>query len=161
MGFTNADIGLVAKVFGTASSLVGLFFGGIAIYYIGIYRSLWVFGILQAISTAAFAVLTFTGNALVPFAAVIVFEDISTGMATAAFVAFMAALSNKKYTATQYAILSSVATLGRTFFSGFTGDLVKQLGWANFFYACALIAVPGLLMLIGMKKYHTDEALDS
>ncbi|QLY27254.1 AmpG family muropeptide MFS transporter [Bdellovibrio sp. KM01] len=161
MGFTNADIGLVAKVFGTASSLVGLFFGGIAIYYIGIYRSLWVFGILQAISTAAFAVLTFTGNALVPFAAVIVFEDISTGMATAAFVAFMAALSNKKYTATQYAILSSVATLGRTFFSGFTGDLVKQLGWANFFYACALIAIPGLLMLIGMKKYHTDEALDS
>ncbi|WP_210415668.1 AmpG family muropeptide MFS transporter [Bdellovibrio sp. ZAP7] len=161
MGFTNADIGLVAKVFGTASSLVGLFFGGIAIYYVGIYRSLWVFGILQAISTAAFAVLTFTGNALVPFAAVIVFEDISTGMATAAFVAFMAALSNKKYTATQYAILSSVATLGRTFFSGFTGDLVKHLGWANFFYACALIAVPGLLMLIGMKKYHTDEALDS
>ncbi|WP_413291810.1 AmpG family muropeptide MFS transporter [Bdellovibrio sp. HCB185ZH] len=161
MGFTNADIGLVAKVFGTASSLVGLFFGGIAIYYIGIYRSLWVFGILQAISTAAFAVLTFTGNALVPFAAVIVFEDISTGMATAAFVAFMAALSNKKYTATQYAILSSVATLGRTFFSGFTGDLVKHLGWANFFYACALIAIPGLLMLIGMKKYHTDEALDS
>lgn len=160
MGFTNADIGLVAKVFGTASSLVGLFFGGIAIYYIGIYRSLWVFGILQAISTAAFAVLTFTGNALVPFAAVIVFEDISTGMATAAFVAFMAALSNKKYTATQYAILSSVATLGRTFFSGFTGDLVKHLGWANFFYACALIAIPGLLMLIGMKKYHTDEALD-
>jgi PAT family beta-lactamase induction signal transducer AmpG len=161
MGFTNADIGLVAKVFGTASSLVGLFFGGIAIYYIGIYRSLWAFGILQAISTAAFAILTFTGNSLVPFAAVIVFEDISTGMATSAFVAFMAALSNKKYTATQYAILSSVATLGRTFFSGFTGDLVKYFGWANFFYFCALIAIPGLLMLIGMKKYHTDESLDT
>ncbi|WP_413586135.1 AmpG family muropeptide MFS transporter [Bdellovibrio sp. HCB274] len=161
MGFTNADIGLIAKTFGFASSLIGMFLGGIAIYYIGIYRSLWIFGILQAVSTAAFALLTFTGNQLVPFAAVIVLEDISTGMATSAFVAFMAALTNKKYTATQYAILSSFATLGRTFFSGFAGDIVKNFGWANFFYICALIAVPGLLMLIGMKKYHTDQTLEA
>lgn len=161
MGFTNADIGLIAKTFGFASSLIGMFLGGIAIFYIGIYRSLWIFGILQALSTAAFGILTYTGNQLVPFAAVIVLEDISTGMATSAFVAFMAALTNKKYTATQYAILSSVATLGRTFFSGFAGDIVKHAGWANFFYICALIAIPGLLMLIGMKKYHTDQALDS
>ncbi len=89
----------------------------------------------------------------------VIFEDVSTSMATSAFVGFMAALSNKKYTATQYAILSSIATLGRTFFSGFTGDLVKHLGWANFFYACALIAIPGLLMLLGMRKYHTDNIL--
>ncbi|MBO9668355.1 MAG: MFS transporter, partial [Bdellovibrio sp.] len=161
MGFTNADIGLVAKFFGVISSLVGFFLGGIAIFYIGIYRSLWVFGIMQALSTASFAILTYTGAKILPFAAVVVFEDVSTGMATSAFVAFMGALSNKKYTATQYAILSSVATLGRTFFSGFTGDMVKSLGWANFFYVCALVAIPGLLMLVGMRKYSAEQTLES
>ncbi len=161
IGFSNADIGLIAKTFGLISSLVGFFLGGVVIYYLGIYRSLWTFGILQAVSTASFAVLTYTGAKLIPFALVVIFEDVSTGMATSAFVAFMAALSNKKYTATQYAILSSIATLGRTFFSGFTGDMVKHLGWANFYYVCALIAIPGLLMLLGMRKYHTDDMLKS
>ena len=158
-GFSNADIALIAKTFGLISSMGGFFLGGVIIYYLGIYRSLWAFGILQALSTASFAILTYTGAQLVPFAAVVIFEDVSTSMATSAFVAFMAALSNKKYTATQYAILSSIATLGRTFFSGFTGDLVKHLGWANFFYVCALIAIPGLLMLLGMRKYNTDNIL--
>ena len=156
MGFSNADIGLIAKTFGLASSLVGLFFGGIVIYYIGIYRSLWIFGILQGLSTAAFALLTHTGPQAWALATVVVFEDVSSGMGSAAFVAFIASLSNKKYTATQYAIFSSIATLGRNFFSGFTGDMVKGLGWAPFFYVCALIAIPGLLMLIGMKKHQTE-----
>lgn len=160
-GFSNADIALIAKTFGLASSMLGFFLGGVVIYYLGIYRSLWAFGILQALSTASFAILTYTGAQLIPFAIVVIFEDISTSMATAAFVAFMAALSNKKYTATQYAILSSIATLGRTFFSGFTGGMVKHLGWANFFYVCALIAIPGLLMLLGMRKYQTEKSLET
>lgn len=159
MGFSNTDIGLIAKTFGLISSLVGLFFGGLFIYYLGIYRSLWVFGILQGLSTAAFALLTYTGPQTWALGLVVVFEDISSGMGSAAFVAFIGALSHKKYTATQYAILSSIATLGRNFFSGFTGNMVKTLGWAPFFYTCALIAIPGLLMLIEMKKYHTDEQL--
>lgn len=159
VGFSNTDIGLIAKTFGLMSSLVGLFFGGLIIYYLGIYRSLWVFGIFQGLSTAAFALLTHTGPKAWALATVVVFEDISSGMGSAAFVAFLAALTNKKYTATQYAILSSIATLGRNFFSGFTGNMVKGLGWDLFFYACALIAIPGLLMLVGMKKYHTNETL--
>jgi PAT family beta-lactamase induction signal transducer AmpG len=158
LGFSNAEIGLIAKTFGLASSMLGFFLGGVAIYYMGIYRSLWTFGILQTVSTASFALLTYTGAKLIPFASIVIFEDISTGMATSAFVAFMASMSNKKYTATQYAILSSVATLGRTFFSGFSGNMVKTLGWANFFYVCALIAIPGLLMLLQMKKYQVEEA---
>lgn len=159
VGFSNTDIGLIAKTFGLMSSLVGLFFGGLVIYYMGIYRSLWFFGILQGLSTAAFALLTHTGPQAWALATVVVFEDISSGMGSAAFVAFLGALSNKKYTATQYAILSSIATLGRNFFSGFTGDMVKSLGWDSFFYVCALIAIPGLLMLVGMKKYHTDQKI--
>lgn len=158
MGFSNADIGLIAKTFGLASSLLGLFFGGLAIYYIGIYRSLWIFGILQALSTAAFALIPYTGPQTWALAVVVIFEDVSSGMGSAAFVAFLAALSNKKYTATQYAILSSIATLGRNFFSGFSGDMVKNLGWPMFFYACALIAIPGLLMLIRMRKYQTEDS---
>lgn len=159
VGFSNTDIGLIAKTFGLMSSLVGLFFGGLVIYYMGIYRSLWIFGIFQGLSTAAFALLTHTGPQTWALGTVVVFEDISSGMGSAAFVAFLGALSNKKYTATQYAILSSIATLGRNFFSGFTGNMVKCLGWDNFFYVCAIIAIPGLLMLVGMKKYHTDEKL--
>ncbi|MGZ3772861.1 MAG: AmpG family muropeptide MFS transporter [Pseudobdellovibrionaceae bacterium] len=157
VGFSNTDIGLIAKTFGLMSSLVGLFFGGLIIYYIGIFRSLWFFGILQGLSTAAFALLVHTGPKAWALATVVVFEDISSGMGSAAFVAFLGTLSNKKYTATQYAILSSIATLGRNFFSGFTGNMVKGLGWDFFFYVCALIAIPGLLMLVGMRKFQTSE----
>ncbi len=160
IGFSNADIGLIAKTFGLASSLVGFFLGGIAIYYIGIYRCLWIFGILQAFSTAGFALLLYTGPQPWALGVVVIFEDVSTAMASAAFIAYIAAVCNRRYTATQYAILSSVATLGRNFFSGFAGDLVKLLGWAPFFYACSLMAIPGLIMLVWIKKYHVEDEKD-
>ena len=156
VGFSNADIGLIAKTFGLISSLVGLFLGSTLMYYIGIYRSLWIFAILQALSTGAFALLTFTGPQNWALAFTVCFEDISSGMGTAAFIAFISAATNKRYTATQYAILSSIATLGRNFFSGFSGDMVKGLGWANFYYTCALVAIPGILMLLLMRKYQTQ-----
>lgn len=152
IGYSNADIGLIAKTFGLASSLAGLFLGGILIIKLGIYRSLWIFGVLQALSTASFALLTYTGPQNWALAFTVVFEDVSSGMGTAAFVAFLAALTNKKFTATQYALLSSFAGLGRNFFSGFSGDLQKILGWEFFFYTCALAAIPGLLMLSFMKN---------
>lgn len=152
VGYSNADIGLIAKTFGLASSLAGLFLGGILIIKLGIYRSLWIFGVLQALSTASFALLTYTGPQNWALAFTVVFEDVSSGMGTAAFVAFLAALTNKKFTATQYALLSSFAGLGRNFFSGFSGDLQKMLGWEFFFYICALAAIPGLLMLTFMKN---------
>lgn len=155
MGYSNEDIGLIAKTFGLISSLVGLFIGGAVIYSIGIYRSLVVFGILQALSTATFALITFTGPERWALAVAVCFEDISSGMGSAAFIAFLAAITNKKYTATQYAILSSLATVGRNFFSGFSGNMVKALDWANFFYLCGLIAIPGLLMLVVLKDYQT------
>lgn len=156
MGFSNADIGLIAKTFGLASSLLGLFLGSTLMYYFGIYRSLWVFGLLQALSTGAFALLTFTGPQNWALAFTVCFEDISSGMGTAAFIAFISAITNKRYTATQYAILSSIATLGRNFFSGFSGDMVKGLGWANFYYICMFIAIPGILMLFLMRKYEKN-----
>lgn len=158
MGFSNVDIASIAKIFGLASSLIGFFLGGLAIYYIGIYRCLWLFGIAQIISTALFSILTFTGPKMWALTTVVLAEDICTSMASAAFVSFIAAICNRRYTATQYAILSSIATLGRNFFSGFTGDVVKHIGWANFYYLCALIAIPGMLMLFGMRKHAATTA---
>jgi MFS transporter, PAT family, beta-lactamase induction signal transducer AmpG len=154
MGYSNADIALIAKTFGLISGMVGLFMGSTLMYYIGIFRSLWIFGILQALSTGAFALLTVTGPQNWALAVTVCFEDVTSGMGTAAFIAFISAITNKRYTATQYAILSSIATLGRNFFSGFSGDMVKHLGWANFFYVCMFIAVPGILMLFLMRKYQ-------
>jgi PAT family beta-lactamase induction signal transducer AmpG len=155
VGYGNADIGLIAKTFGMTSSMVGLFLGSTVIYYIGIYRSLWVFGILQALSTAGFALLMYTGPQNWALAVTVMFEDLSSGMGSAAFIAFISTLTNRRYTATQYAILSSIATLGRNFFSGFSGDMVKSLGWVNFYYTCGLIAIPGMLMLLLIRKYQT------
>lgn len=157
VGFQNTDIGLIAKTFGLASSMVGLFLGSTLMYYIGIYRSLWIFGVFQALSTAAFALLSFTGPQNWALATTVIFEDISSGMGNAAFIAFISSITNKRYTATQYAILSSIATLGRNFFSGFSGVLVKDLGWVNFYFFCALIAVPGLLMLLKLRRYETPK----
>jgi PAT family beta-lactamase induction signal transducer AmpG len=156
VGFSVPQIGLIAKTFGLASSLFGFFLGGLAIFYFGIYRCLWIFGILQALSTASFVLLNHTGPQAWALAVVVVFEDVATAMASAAFVAYLAAICNRRYTATQYAILSSLATLGRNFFSGFSGDLVKGLGWEPFFYVCALLAIPGLIMLIWVNKSFAE-----
>lgn len=152
MGYSNQDIALIAKTFGLISSLLGLFIGGAVIYSIGIYRSLVIFGVLQSLSTASFAIVTYTGPVKWALAFAVCFEDITSGMGSAAFVAYLAAITNKKYTATQYAILSSLATVGRNFFSGFSGDMVKALDWANFFYTCALLAIPGMIMLLVIRN---------
>lgn len=153
MGYSNVDIALIAKTVGLTATLFGLFFGGLIIIRLGIYRSLWFFGILQALSTAGFALITYTGPEKWALSFAVVFEDISQGMGSVAFVAFIASVCDRRYTATQYAILSSIAMLGRTFFSGFTGDIQKNLGWANYFYLCGAIGLLGLVMLVKMKKY--------
>jgi len=155
MGYQKTDIALIAKTFGLISSLVGLFIGGVTIYKIGILRSLWIFGILQALSTASFAVITYTGPVNWALAFAVIFEDVTAGMGSSAFIAYLASITNKNYTATQFAVLSSIATLGRNFFSGFSGVMVKEFGWEWFFYSCALIALPGLGLLYWVQQEHS------
>jgi PAT family beta-lactamase induction signal transducer AmpG len=121
MQFTNQDVGYIAKTVGLFSSLVGLFLGGILIKKMQIYRSLIIFGILQALSTVYFMTLTLTGPQSWALALAVIFEDVTSGMGTSAFLAFMAMLTNKRFSATQYALLASFASLGRNFFSGFSG----------------------------------------
>ena len=120
-----------------------------------IHRSLWVFGFLQAMSTACFAILARIGNSVPALASVIAFENFSSGMGTAAYVAFMASITNKKFTATQYALLSSLMGVPRVIASAPTGFLAKNMGWESFFIACTLIAAPGMLLLVKFAPWHT------
>ncbi len=157
IGFTKTQIGAVAKLFGFWATISGGLLGGILLLRIGIIRSLWVFGILQAVSTAGFSLLSLIGNNLTGLAAVIAFENLAGGMGTAAYVAYMASITNKKFTATQYALLSSLMGVPRVLASAPTGFMAQSMGWGWFFVSCTLIAVPGLVLLkwvAGMHRSH-------
>ncbi|MEA3347742.1 MAG: AmpG family muropeptide MFS transporter, partial [Pseudomonadota bacterium] len=140
LGFTKTEIGTVVKLFGFWATIGGGLLGGVILLRLGIYRSLWIFGILQAISTAGFALLANVGGGLSLLAAVIAFENLSGGMGTAAYVAYMASLTNKKFTATQYALLSSLMGIPRVLASAPTGFVVSALGWSSFFIFCTFAA---------------------
>ncbi len=154
IGFTKTQIGAVVKIFGTGAVIGGALLGGVLMLRLGIHRSLWVFGILQALSTACFAILAKIGPSLNALAGVIAFENVSSGMGTAAFVAYMASLTNKKFTATQYALLTSLMAFPRVLASAPTGYFATHLGWAEFFLLCALIALPGLLILTRIAPFR-------
>ncbi|HJP19882.1 MAG TPA: AmpG family muropeptide MFS transporter [Nitrospinota bacterium] len=154
IGFSKTEIGAVVKLFGFWATIAGSLAGGIFILQCGINRSLWVFGFLQAISTAGFAVLFYIGHSIPALAAVVAFENFSAGLGTSAFVAFMASLTNKKFTATQYALLSSLMGVPRVFASAPTGFMVEAMGWSGFFIFCALIAIPGMLLLLKFAPWR-------
>ncbi|MGB5987638.1 MAG: AmpG family muropeptide MFS transporter [Desulfobacterales bacterium] len=158
LGFTKTQIGAITKIFGLWAVVAGGLVGGVAMMRLGINRSLWVFGFLQALSTAGFALLAQIGPQVAALAGVIAFENISSGMGTAAFVAFMASITNKRFTATQYALLSSLMGIPRVIAAAPTGFLAKYLGWEAFFIVCALIAVPGMLMLLKFAPWGSRRA---
>ena len=158
MGFSKTQIGAVVKLFGTAATMSGALCGGLLLLKLGINRGLWIFGVLQALSTACFAILARIGYNLSMLAGVIAFENLSSGMGTAAFVAFMASITNKKFTATQYALLTSLMGLPRALASSVTGFLAKNIGWGGFFIGCTLIAIPGILLLLKFAPWNSPEA---
>jgi PAT family beta-lactamase induction signal transducer AmpG len=157
-GFSKTEIGTVVKFFGTAATLIGAFLGGVLLLKMGIKRGLWIFGILQALSTAGFAILARIGYNIAMLSGVIAFENLSSGMGTAAFVAFMASITNKKFTATQYALLTGVMGLSRQLASSVTGFMAKNMGWESFFIFCTLIAIPGMLLLFKIAPWNSRPA---
>jgi len=157
IGFSKTEIGTVVKLFGFWATIAGGLVGGVLIMRLGIFRALWIFGILQGVSTAGFAVLAQLGASLPGLAAVITFENLSGGMGTAAYIAYMASLTNKKFTATQYALLSSLMGVPRVIAAAPTGYLADFVGWSAFFVFCALIALPGLLLLRWLHGRGSDE----
>lgn len=160
-GFTNLQIGAIVKTFGIWAIIVGGIAGGAAMVYLGLLRSLWIFGILQAVSTIGFAVLAhyvpIIGPSNAALAAVISIENFTGGMGTAAFVAFMANLTNKRFTATQYALLTSFMGIPRDIIPGVSGWLAETMGWVMYFSFCALIAAPGLLLLLKIGRWTEND----
>jgi len=155
IGFSKTEIGAVVKLFGFWATIAGSLIGGILMLRLGINRSLWVFGFLQALSTAGFAILAKIGYSITVLSGVIAFENLSAGMGTAAYVAFMASITNKKFTATQYALLTSLMGIPRVFASAPTGFLAKNIGWESFFIFCTLIAIPGMLLLFKFAPWNS------
>jgi PAT family beta-lactamase induction signal transducer AmpG len=153
LGFSKTQIGLVAKIFGFSAMITGGLLGGLVLIRWGIYRSLMVFGIFQAVSTLTFAVLAHAGYNLSLLAAVVSIENLASGMAGASYAAYMASLCDKRYTATQYALFSSLIGITRVFFVSADGYLAKSWGWENFFILCALLAIPGLILLQSLRGF--------
>jgi PAT family beta-lactamase induction signal transducer AmpG len=154
MGFSKSQIGLVAKHAGLWPSVIGGLLGGVWMLKMGINRALWVFGVVQWLSILGFAWLAHAGPfhvidapALWRLAAVIGFEALGVGLGTAAFVAFIARSTHPAYTATQFALFTSLSAVPRTVANAGTGYLVDATGWMPFFVLCCLLALPGMLML--------------
>ncbi|TVM00462.1 MAG: AmpG family muropeptide MFS transporter [Candidatus Brocadia sp. WS118] len=147
MGFTKTELAAVVKTFGIFATIAGGLVGGILLIKLGLYKGLLIFGILQAISTLSFSALASLGAYSSVLAATVAFENLTSGMGTSAFTAFMASLCNKRFTATQYALLSSLMGVPRVFVSAPTGFLAERLGWVAFFIYCTLAAIPGLIFL--------------
>jgi len=156
IGFSKTEIGAVVKLFGFWATITGSLIGGVLMLRMGINRSLWIFGFLQALSTAGFAILAKIGYNIGLLSGVIAFENLSAGMGTAAYVAFMASITNKKFTATQYALLTSLMGIPRVMASAPTGFLAKNIGWEGFFIFCTLIAIPGMLLLFKFAPWNTE-----
>lgn len=152
IGFSKSEIGAVVKLFGFWATIGGSILGGLAMLRMGIYHSLWVFGILQAASTAGFTLLALIGPSLTALSAVIAFENLSSGMGTAAYAAYMASITDKRFTATQYALLTSLMGIPRVLAAAPTGYLATQMGWPAFFLFCTLVALPGLLLLTRINR---------
>lgn len=154
MGFSKTEIGLVAKNAGLWPSVFGGLVGGVWMLKLGINRALWVFGVVQMLAILGFAWLASAGHTLLGLAAVIGFEALGVGLGTAAFVAFIAHTTHPLYTATQFALFTSLAAVPRTFANAATGYLVAELGWQNFFLFCFAIGLPGMLLLFKVAPWR-------
>jgi PAT family beta-lactamase induction signal transducer AmpG len=147
-GFSPTEVGSVNKIMGLIATIIGALIGGSLLERLGLYRSLMVFGILQGVSNLGFWLIAIVPQQISLMALAVGLENLCGGMGTAAFVALLMALCHKDFSATQFALLSAISAVGRTYLAGpLTPVVVDELGWANFFLITVLIAVPGLLLL--------------
>ncbi len=152
IGFTKTEIAEVVKLFGVAATLAGGFLGGILLVRVGMMRGLFICGVLMAASNLLFVVQALVGRDLGMLAVTIAVENITTGMGTAAFVAYLSSLCNVAYTATQYALLTSLMAFSRTAMSSGAGWLADRMDWVSFFIVSTLAAIPGLILLAWMIR---------
>ncbi|MGE5247237.1 MAG: AmpG family muropeptide MFS transporter, partial [Verrucomicrobiota bacterium] len=149
LGFSMTDIGAVTKGLGMASTIAGTLAGGAVVARTGMKASLWLFGVLQSVSTLTFFALAHLGHHYPMMVVAIGLENLCSGMGTAAYAAFLMSLCDRRFTATQYALLTSLMAVTRVVVGAPTGFLAKSWGWEAYFIVCALAAIPGLLFLLG------------
>lgn len=163
MGFSKTEIGLVAKNAGLWPSVIGGLLGGIWMVRLGINRALWIFGVVQMAAILGFAWLAqmgpqaeTTASHLTALAIVIGIEALGVGLGTTAFVAYIARTTHPAYTATQFALFTSLMAVPRTFTNATTGWLVEQMGWYAFFLLCFVLAVPGMALLLKVAPWNGE-----
>ena len=156
MGFSKTEIGLIAKNAGLWPSVIGGLLGGVWMFKLGINRALWLFGAVQMLAILGFAWLATVGHSLLWLGVVIGVEAFGVGLGTAAFVAYIAQTTHPLYTATQFALFTSLAAVPRTFANAATGYMVENLGWFKFFILCFMLAIPGMLMLIKVAPWNAN-----
>jgi len=152
MGFSTVEIANVTKAFGLGAVIMGGLIGGVLVNRIGIMRSLMICGVLQIAGTLMFVVQAKAGHNVPMLVATITAENVTSGMATSAFVAYLSSLCNQAYTATQYALLSSLTAFSRDVLSASAGWVAEQVDWTAFFVISATLAVPGLLVLMWVMR---------
>ena len=158
-GFSLTEVGAINKGFGLAATILGALVGGAVMAKMRLYRALLVFGVLQAITNLGFMLLAASGKSYTLMVTVIGLENLCGGMGTAAYVALLMALCDRRFSATQYALLSALSAVGRVYVGPVAGYLVVGFGWEMFFFFTFLIALPGLAVLVWMRR--RIEQLDS
>ena len=152
MGYTKGEVAAISKVFGVIMTLVGAGLGGVLLTRYSTYSILFLGGFLVVITNLIFAVLAFVGKDLALLTLIISLDNLSAGIATTAFITYLSKLTNIEFSATQYALFSSMMLLFPKFIAGFSGVYVDSFGYVNFFVAAALIGVPVLGLIVLLKK---------
>jgi PAT family beta-lactamase induction signal transducer AmpG len=156
IGFSRTELGTIYKGFGMAATIGGTLIGGAIMSRWNLKRALFIFGVLQGVSTLSFILLEFTGRQIWALCFVIGTENLCGGMGTAAYTALLMGLCNRKFTATQYALLSSLMAVSRYVTGTPTGYMVEWWGWTIFFIVCTLAALPGLLLLLRYDRWEVE-----
>ena len=159
MGYTKAEVATVTKVYGVLMTLLGAFIGGVMALRWGVMRILMLGAVLSALSNLLFAWLSTHGHDVNALIAVVSADNLASGIASAAFIAYLSSLTNVQYSATQYALLSSMMLLLPKFIAGFSGDYVNAHGYADFFTATAWLGLP-VLVLVGLAWHFQPNAQD-
>ncbi len=156
LGAEESQIGIFQTV-GLVSTILGTLVGGAGVKFMGINRSLWVFGVLQAVSNFSYALLAGGGNNPVWIFGTINLENFCSGLGTSAFTAYLMSLCNQQYTATQYALFSSLFAVSRDILVAPGGVIAQTIGWVNFFLGSIVISVPGLILLWWVAPWQQEE----
>ncbi|MGD9592728.1 MAG: MFS transporter [Candidatus Berkiella sp.] len=151
VGFTLKEVGLINKTGGLICTLLGVFVGGVLMIRLGLFRSLLIFGIIQALTNFLFYILALTGPMTSMLVLTVCLENFGGGLGTAAFMALVMSLCHPRFTATQFALISALAAVGRVFVGPVAGYIVDAVGWAEFFLWTILFAVPGLILLLILR----------